>query len=812
MTTKTISGAYPNGYSLDPNFQTLEIGPTAVIGGPGVTTAGSSPSTIDNAGSVTGITLAAGGLVTNRSGGGVNDGVFARNAAADVINDGSIGLGLDNYDPAGIHLYAGGGVTNGTGADQTAFVKYGVIIDGGPGTVVNNGVMTGETVYFPLVSPNAYNPSVILRGGGAVTNGGPADTTARLVNGVSVQGGVGTVVNFGSIGSFYVHANGIYNFTGEGVRLQGGGAVVNGGGADKGARITGQSYGVEIGGGAGSVSNFGTIETLYGDRPNYGDTLTGVLLKGGGRVTNGGAGDAGALISGEFYGVVIGGGPGKVVNYGTIAGAGGAALQFADPGGVLLDEAHAAFDGAVMGDGGALRLGAAAGDGAFTGLGSQFMDFATLAVDRSAVWSLTGSNAFGAQDHLIVAGSLTNAGVLMLGDELRVRSTGRFANAAGATLTVGRNADVSAAGTRGFGVGNAGEIDVAAGRLDVSASFEDTGGIVISAGASLLLDGRAADLAGAISGAGACVLRAGDVTLEPGFAIDTAQWSLSGGAVTLAEDVTYGGAFSIEAGAELAAGGHTLTFAAGSVANFSGAVLDGRGVIVTDGRTRLSATAVTGPIQWLNAGALTAAGELALGDSSGHRAVFENESGGVFDIVRDSGIGGGTAPGSRFDNDGILEKTGGSGASVIGVALVNRGVVEAASGTLDLANAIAGTGRLKIESGATIEAGGAVSAGQTATFTGGGTLMLDRGELFLGRLSGFGAGDAIVLADFGEGTAIGYAHGVLTATDGALVARIRLLGQYIAAGFTETATAAGAVIAYAPPAGSPADALAAPHD
>ena len=88
--------------------------------------------------------------------------------------------------------------------------------------------------------------------------------------------------------------------TGEAIHLTAGGVVTNGqNGSDLG-RIIGQGTLVDIGGGSGIVTNFGTIESAGSD------FTYGVFLRDGGSVTNGETGSAGGLIVGGT-GVSIGG-------------------------------------------------------------------------------------------------------------------------------------------------------------------------------------------------------------------------------------------------------------------------------------------------------------------------------------------------------------------------------------------------------------------------------------------------------------------------------------------------------------------------
>jgi hypothetical protein len=149
--------------------------------------------------------------------------------------------------------------------------------------------------------------------------------------------------------------------------------------------------------------------------------------------------------------------------------------------------------------------------------------------------------------------------------------------------------------------------------------------------------------------------------------------------------------------------------------------------------------------------------------------------------------------------------------------VANTGTIEAASGTLDLQKAVTGTGILKIDAGKAIQADAAVSAGQTVDFgQGGDKLILTDATHFAGKLMDFGANDKLDLHQFNPTTTtLAFAEngtntqGVLTVTDGALQAKITLLGQYSASAFHKASDGlGGTLVTYTPPAAS---ALALPH-
>jgi hypothetical protein len=146
-----------------------------------------------------------GGSVTNGVSGSITAGaagVVIGGAAGTVINDGHIAATSTlGGKVAGCVLSAGGSVTNAASASISASSATGVYITGGAGTVVNDGSIadTGTT--------GTTGSGVLLNSGGSVTNASSASIKG-LANGVRIQGGAGTVVNDGSIAGTLGH--GVY--------------------------------------------------------------------------------------------------------------------------------------------------------------------------------------------------------------------------------------------------------------------------------------------------------------------------------------------------------------------------------------------------------------------------------------------------------------------------------------------------------------------------------------------------------------------------------------------------------------------------
>jgi uncharacterized protein with beta-barrel porin domain len=255
---------------------------------------------------------------------------------------------------------------------------------------------------------------VYLGGGGSVTNqtGG---TISGIVSGVRISGGAGQVTNAGTI-----KANGY------GVYLGGGGSVTNSGTITGGPNgifvagtgtVTNQSKGV-ISGYIGLYMSTGTV-TNAGTITGTGTHGSGVYLSSGGTVTN----QAGGVIRGGQEGVVVVGAAGKVTNAGTITGTSDSVLFQGTGAHTLTLQTGSVLNGTAAGStaGGATNALILQGTGSAN---NNFIHFTTLDVQASGTWALNSSSAIGT--------TTIDSGTLVIGD----------AGHPGATLTslVGVNA------------------------------------------------------------------------------------------------------------------------------------------------------------------------------------------------------------------------------------------------------------------------------------------------------------------------------------------------------------------------------------
>jgi fibronectin-binding autotransporter adhesin len=385
-----------------------------------------SGSTLTNSGSVSGgVTLAAAAVLNNTAGGTISNAsrsfygisVYGSGAPSTILNAGIIGYtGIAFGEGTGVSLQAGGTVVNTAG---NIVGKYGIRIDGGPGTVVNSaGINAGFL----------SNTGIDLVQGGLVVNnpGGRVDGDTQAI---SIGGRGGTLLNAGQIsggdfGSALYMAGGLlYNeaggsiadtVDGSGAGMGGGGTVVNDGLIAGGGPHGGGGLGLSDG---ASLTNLveGSISGLFGVGAGANVTITNFGVIGGGgeginidsgggvQIGNGGLVDnrAGATIEGPTaVGLSMGG---TVVNAGTIVGGGRIIVALDIAGGAdarVVMAPGAVFEGKV--DGGntigatavsTFEMAAGTAPGTVTAFGSQFVNFGSIQFDTGTDWLLSGNTA-----------------------------------------------------------------------------------------------------------------------------------------------------------------------------------------------------------------------------------------------------------------------------------------------------------------------------------------------------------------------------------------------------------------------------------
>ena len=348
-----------------------------------------------------------------------------------VTNIGSLSGGI---------VLDGGVVTNASGATISASFAavYGPPGTGG-GTIVNAGLLAGPATGF--------GAGIALFSGGTITNlstGTIAGSEGIYVIATSTAANMSALFNYGAI----------LATEHQGVELDDGGSVTNA----VGATIAGAYNGVSI-----QFQNTASQSAIVVNRGLIvGTAGYGVQLKSAG--TNLLTNAAGGIIRGGQAGLYVGAG-GTVVNAGTIAisgtGTGTAAAVFREgAANRLVVVPGAVFTGSV--DGGntigsriasTLELGSGASTGTFSGLGTQFTDFAQVTVDAGASWAFSGPNTVVAGSYLTDSGTLTNLGTIVGVVQL---AGGTVVNVSGATMSGSPAAVYGAAGGAAGTVVNAG--------------------------------------------------------------------------------------------------------------------------------------------------------------------------------------------------------------------------------------------------------------------------------------------------------------------------------------------------------------------
>jgi hypothetical protein len=508
-----------------------------------------------------GVGLGAGGLVTNTSSiTGGEDGVIVQGAIGTIANSGNITATVDD----GVALFAGGSVTNASGASISGqgTLGAGIFITGGVGTVTNAGSISG---------PNHHG--VLIAGGGSLSNAATGSISALGV-GVFFETNPGTVTNAGFITGTGVDGTGVY--------LENGGSATN----TSTGTIIGNKFGAFLEGAATTLANYGSIS---------GATYDGVVLGLGGIVTNA----AGASISGLTGGVYIKyRAAGTVTNSGSISatGTGSAAIDLAD-GGVVTNNST----GSVSGNNFGVFITGAAGTVTNTGSITSTRYGAVELVKGGSVTNITGASIKGGSVGVYVgtgaSGTVTNSGSI------------NAANASGAGVDLAggggitNNSGGSISGTA-FGVFTSG----VPGTLSNSGSISGSHGVGLEAGGSVT-NAASASITGQVAGVfaqgGATTLsNAGSIVATAGAGADLE----GGGSITNLAGATIsgssfgvfltGGSGTVTNAGTISGGSYAIDFA-GSATNRlvvdPGAVFVGK-VIGGSGTNTLELASGTGSI------------------------------------------------------------------------------------------------------------------------------------------------------------------------------------------------------------------------
>jgi Cupin/FG-GAP-like repeat len=348
--------------------------------------------------------------------------------------------------------------------------------------------------------------------------------------------------------------------------------------------------------------------------------------------------------------------------------------------------------------------------------------------------------------------------------------------------------------------------------IDPTNVWSNLGLITLASGASLLLQGSESTTGlGSISNSGGTVELSGGTLNNVGRTLNGSSLGLTlvggtitGGAVGGLAFTSYGGTLSgvmlewpLNLENFVAQGGKPSAVGSLTGTNtLSNATISGSGELDNDGTTTVSGLTIGGVTTFYDGGTMTEnGGSVTLGDAVGNTADLNIASTGTWDIQNDSSIYRGTGTESTITNSGLLEKTGGTGTSVISPDVANNGTIfvscgtPAQAGALDFVGAVTGAGTDTISSHSMLEFNTTVASSQTVSFNGvSGALYLTNPTSFAGLISGFTGSNCIQLpagwsfSNFSEN--LSGTLGTLTVSNGSTTAALDFAGDFTAGNCT----------------------------
>jgi len=463
--------------------------------------------------------------------------------------------------------------------------------------------------------------------------------------------------------------------------------------------------------------------------------------------------------------------------------------------GSIAVSAHARFDAGSAATATALALGGTGGSGTFSlsGATATLLGQATIGQYGTGSLSITGGSVFSAQasgfEALVVAyGTAATGNVLISGAGSSVTLNGGLEDGdfGNASVTVQAGASVTASTTSANGFPGV-LIEAGAGHsvLTVTGAgtkFADTGEIQVGGTLS--------------TGSGTLLISAGatvTAALAQGQSIACASiGGLTGAGLSSATVTGKGSDWTIAGGLQMGGGGGAslLDVTAGGTVSASSVLVD------TIGSASLGTILVEG------AGSLLSTGTLTIGGGKG-TGLLKVESGASVDVTGAVGVGGiAVLSGGTLSAGTTITVNAGSGiggSGVLGGAIVDLGRVDALSGKLTCLGPISGTGSLAITSGGTLVLDGIASKTIGLDYAaGGGTLSLVSSADLAGTITGWSAGDFILLqtqdvvsGTFSNGTA------TLLGSNGATLGTLDFAGNLSVGNFTLShPTASETLIAY----------------
>jgi outer membrane autotransporter protein len=354
---------------------------------------------------------------------------------------------------------AGGGTVTNAGTITDTGSGAGVAITTGTVSNLAGGTITsaaGSGIYFEIGPVSVTN-----------ANGG---TITGATNGIDGFLAAGTVTNAGAITG--TAASGIYLGNGGSVANQAGGTITG----VTGVKISGNNV-------TATVTNAGTITGTGGDGVSISSQRGSVTNLAGGSITG---------TTGVYTNTVS---PVTITNAGTITGTGGTAIEIAldNIENTLILQTGSVLNGNVSADYEEPNILILQGTGTAN---NQFVNFSTLEVEASGVWTLNGVNS--------VLGGTIVSGTLVIGDASHPGAE------AGGSMTIDAGATLGGQGTVG-GIAAAPGGTVAPGIVSPFSTLNDSGTVQFDVGSFFNVIVNAAGQNDALAASGTATLTGGIV-------------------------------------------------------------------------------------------------------------------------------------------------------------------------------------------------------------------------------------------------------------------------------------------------------------
>ena len=675
-----------------------------------------------------------------------------------IAEAGSTWLGAVKANGGALELASGTGTLTSLGATGTVsgaeamtFSGFGYI-DLGAGS---SWTLTGANSLTGLEFVNVYgtvaNTGHLYGGGYGATADGYGFCPIFVHSGAFTN----RLVTRGGAGATDGAGNGGYG--GDGVFIKGG-QVVNA----AGAQIYGGNGGA-AGSGAGNYAGGGGDGALLESSAalaNYG------LISGGQSGTGGALGGDGVL---DIAG-------GLITNAGTIRSGAGVATHLWTEAGIDISQSGTLINGSSSSHS-ALISG-------YAGIYASPNALVTVTNFGTIAGSGKDSVVFKTSSDRLIAG----VGAKFVGMVLGAGGTLELAGGTGAISGMGATGTISNAvsmtfsgfGSYQFDTGSSWTIEGTAGIGQAQHLTIENGAVASIAGAITSAGALVVD--GSISGSGALNINGGVMTVGAGGSVSVAKWVENAGTTIVDGNLTYRGAFTEGNGVTLIVGVLDRLTLAGT------AVLAGY-VNGPGSMTVLNATVgnftIEGKSSLAASGTVVQTGYVAVGDGVTGLSTLSILKSGVWEIGANS-ISSLSISTGKITNYGSLIANAGTGTAWIGVDVTNNGMIEAASGRLEIRGKQFGTGVLKIDAGARLQADALVFRTLTVDFNGAGsTLAMRYAKTFSASIGGFAAGDTIDLLSTRAASASINGSDQLVITAGKFtVAALQLTGSYSGATFT----------------------------